>query len=345
MSENRATKKQQRRTQIATTSKDGEDWPPLSQASQSSSPVHEIANNEADATSLHVILSEIKDFRRDNNQQLMEIKQEIQKTNNRLEEAESRIEETEVAVQAISALIQRLIQRQTTVEAKLTDQEGRARRDNLRVSGIPESEEGEDICSFVEELLRGALDFSEGEEIRVERAHRVRAARAGEQQARPRAIIAKLASYKVKEEVIRRAWQKKTVLYKNIRFFVDHDYPAAVQKRRLEYTEVKKVLKERKIKFQAPYPAKLRVHYEDGVQLYQSATEATEDMVSRGLPVTIIPRPADKDHRELLLSTWQVVGNPTSLTRSGEVQREGQELPMTFKEKLQEFKRNPSTKK
>ena len=91
--------------------------------------------------------------------------------------------------------------------------------------------------------------------------------------------------------MIRRAWQKKAVYYKNNRFFVDHDYPSAVLKKRYEYTEAKKILRERKIKFQTLYPAELRVHYEDGIQTYQNAAEATADMAKRGLPVTIITSP------------------------------------------------------
>lgn len=80
---------------------------------------------------------------------------------------------------------------------------------------------------------------------------------------------------------------------------MDHDYLATVLIRRYKYTDVNKFLREKKIKFQSPYPAKLRVHYEDGIQTYQNAVEATADMAKWGFPVTIIMGLANKDHSEL----------------------------------------------
>uniref|UniRef100_A0AAV2JFL8 Uncharacterized protein n=1 Tax=Knipowitschia caucasica TaxID=637954 RepID=A0AAV2JFL8_KNICA len=40
--------------------------------------------------------------------------------------------------------------------------------------------------------------------------------------------------------------------------------------------------KEKNIRFQTPFPARLRVHYSEGMVTYNSAQEATEDMVKRG---------------------------------------------------------------
>ena len=56
------------------------------------------------------------------------------------------------------------------MEAKLTDQEEQACRDNLRIHGIPEREEGNDICSFLEKLLSDMLDIPADTEIKIERA-------------------------------------------------------------------------------------------------------------------------------------------------------------------------------
>ncbi|KAL6460978.1 hypothetical protein MHYP_G00309440 [Metynnis hypsauchen] len=99
----------------------------------------------------------------------------------------------------------RLKQRQTDMKAKLTDQEGRSRRDNLHICGIPEEAEGEDMIGFLENLLKRALDSSHDEQLRTERV-----------------------------EVLHKAWQKKEVFSSHVRFYVDHDYPPAVLK---EYSE------------------------------------------------------------------------------------------------------------
>uniref|UniRef100_A0A1A8IE85 Uncharacterized protein n=1 Tax=Nothobranchius kuhntae TaxID=321403 RepID=A0A1A8IE85_NOTKU len=58
------------------------------------------------------------------------------------------------------------------MEAKLLDQEGRARRDNIRVYGIPEEAEGNDTPGFLEKVLMESLDFPLDTALRIERAHR-----------------------------------------------------------------------------------------------------------------------------------------------------------------------------
>ncbi len=78
-----------------------------------------------------------------------------------------------------------------------------------------------------------------------------------------RSIMIKFHRYKTKEEILRKAWEKKEILLNNQRLFFDHDYPASVLNKQKEYNEVKQILKEKKIHFQTPYPARQRVFYED----------------------------------------------------------------------------------
>lgn len=134
-----------------------------------------------------------------------------------------------------------------------------------------------------------------------------------------------------------------------MRFFVDHDFPVEVLKKRNEYAGAKKILKDERIRFQTPYPAKMRVFYEDGTRLYQDATEATRDMAARGFPVAVVPSAAVPDHEEIqLLSSWQTARKRRHV-RSG-VQELGATGDNTqkshharFKEKLQGFRRPPNT--
>lgn len=89
----------------------------------------------------------------------------------------------------------------------------------------------------------------------------------------------------MKEEVIRKAWMKKDIFVGQQKIYFDHDYPTAVLQKRKEYKEVKKVLKEKKIRFQTPYPARLHVFYEEWTHIYHTAEEAYLDMGKRGFNV------------------------------------------------------------
>lgn len=115
----------------------------------------------------------------------------------------------QTALQAASTLLKWLSQRQANLEARLIDQEGHARRENICVYGIPEEAEDNNIPRFLENLLRESLDFPQDMELKIERAHRALAPKLSDPSVRPRSIIPKFASCRVKEQVISKAWQKK----------------------------------------------------------------------------------------------------------------------------------------
>uniref|UniRef100_W5LX85 L1 transposable element RRM domain-containing protein n=1 Tax=Lepisosteus oculatus TaxID=7918 RepID=W5LX85_LEPOC len=202
-------------------------------------------------TSLQKILQELRDFRQDSKQQLTDIKRGLSRVNKRLGEAKRWIKKVETRVLTTETVIKKLLQRQNTLETKLTDQEGRSRRDNIWMDGIPEESE----ATFLETVLRGELDLPKEVELRIERAQRALEPRLIGPDAKPPSIVTKFLSYKIKEVL------RKELFYKSKRFYVDN-YPA-VFKKHMEFSEVKKALKSQKIQFQTPFPARLRLFYED----------------------------------------------------------------------------------
>lgn len=68
-------------------------------------------------------------------------------------------------------------------------------------------------------------------------------------------------------------------------------------------------MKQRKVHFQTPFPAKLQEFYENGVLLYQTAEEATTDMKDRGLPVIVIT-PKESLAEQLSHFASETLGGP-----------------------------------
>lgn len=237
-------------------------------------------NSEVD---LKTILGEIQSFRRESNQQLEEIKGELNKTNQRIQQAEDRIEDVETRVQNMEEVIRKMIKLQSQHEKKMVDLEGRSRRDNIRIYNVPEHAEGESVSNFVKQLLVDELGIPPAD-LGIERAHRALAPQPAENN-KPRSIVVKFSTFRMKEETIRKAWAKKQIHVNGQRIYFDHDYPSEVLRKRKEYTEVKRALKDKQIRFQTPYPARLRVFYEDGAHLYHTAEEATKGLEARGFQV------------------------------------------------------------
>jgi len=104
-------------------------------------------------------------------------------------------------------------------------------------------------------------------------------------------------------------------------------------RKRRAYAEVKTVLRERKIRFQTPFPARLRVFYEEGIVVYGSAEEATDDMAKRGLPVSVIKHP-DSLLERIQRITWRTSKRPGTRDRAGR--------NVNYKEKLEAFRHKDS---
>lgn len=282
------------------------------------------------AASLMMVLEELRDFRKD----FQDFKSELTIVNQKITEAETRIENVEDRVQNVEQVLTKMLKVVSEQENKILDQESRSRRMNLRVYNVREgAENGSSMVDFVEKLLRDCLDITVTTSLGVERAHRALGPKpVGNEEAKPRSIIMAFARFTTKEEVLRKAWSKKIVLWEGKRIYFDQDYPPAILQKRKEYAEAKKVLKRHNVRFQTPYPYKLRVFYESETRLYQSAEEATNDMITRGLPVTKVTTKKSLA-QQLAQSVWTAVG-------AQQGRNDGEARGQAIREKLQVYRRH-----
>ncbi|KAG1928315.1 LINE-1 type transposase domain-containing protein [Pimephales promelas] len=167
---------------------------------------------------LEAVLREIREFRRETADGLNGIREDLRTTNVRIDEAERRIAETEERVLNTEEITRELIKLHKRIEERQIDQEGRARRENIRLHGIKEGAEKnvESVGSFVEVLLREKLELPPEYQLNLERAHRALGPPPSED-APPRSIVAKFSSYKCKEDIIKKAWEKKGFLFEGKR--------------------------------------------------------------------------------------------------------------------------------
>lgn len=274
---------------------------PMAAASPSRHEVNTRANMD-EGSGLTMILEELRDFRRE----FQEFKSDLVRANNRITEAETRIAKLEDRVQNAEQVMLKMLKIINEQENKIVDQESRARRKNLRLYNVPEGVEGSSMTVFVEKVLTECLDLPQGTELGIERSHRAPGA-VRNREGTPRSILICFARYNTKEEVLRKAWAKRTVLLNGQKIYFDQDYAPAILRKRKGYAEAKRALKQQNIRFQTPYPAKLRVFYQEGTMLYATAEEATADMRTRGFQIDKV---AQKQTLTEQLSnlTWAKIG-------------------------------------
>ncbi|KAJ8332654.1 hypothetical protein SKAU_G00424430 [Synaphobranchus kaupii] len=233
--------------------------------------------------------AQLDDLTTEINQKIQDVTGQIEETTRRLGEVEKSMGETEKWDIGVKDTLIQLINNQRALQDKLTDLEGRSRRNNIRIYGVPESAEGTSMHHYVEDLIKtelgDSLGLQQGKELGIERAHRALAPKppAG---ATPRSVVVRFLRFTTKENVLHAAW-KKNVHVQGKRVYFDHDYAEEVQRKRKEYTPIKKVLKENKIRFQTPL-TRMRVHFDSGTVTYKNAPDAAVDLAKRGFPVGTI---------------------------------------------------------
>lgn len=174
----------------------------------SPTPAQDVGANSNANVSLINVLEEIRDFRRDIKEQLSDIKSELTNVKQNIALAETRIEGVEDWVQNVEQVLAKMAKGINNQENKLLDQEGRSRRENIRIYHVPEGAEGSSMLDFVANLLRDALDLPPDMELHIERAHRALALKLpGHPGDKPRSIIIRFLRYRMKEEILHKAWE------------------------------------------------------------------------------------------------------------------------------------------
>lgn len=274
-----------------------------------------------------------------------EMRTKLQDVTSRVEDVTERVGEIEHGMAnaerwdiAVKETLTQLLTNQQTLRDKVTEMEGHARRNNIRIYGIPEDAEGTSATAFVVNMIKTQLsddiDPTWSCDLGIERAHRALAAKPSPD-APPRSMVVRFLQFTVKEKILYAAWNKG-LSHDDKRVYFDHDYAEAVQKKRREYVPVKKALKERGIRFRTPM-TRMRVHLAGGVVTYYNATQAAEDLRRRGFDVGKITCERNTGaYTEASLDKllpWDVI----------KPRNRGEEYQQQVRERLQEYRRKDAS--
>lgn len=235
-----------------------------------------------------------------------EIKQQMEKLDERLTTVEHRVSNAEDRSIRHERALGYLLRREARLTAKQDDMENRLRRNNIRVYGIPEEAEGKEMVPFMVEFFRTTLTLKDDVEIKLERAHRAIAPKP-KTKASTRSIIVRFLDFSVKQAVLQQAWKQRDITFQGQKVYFDQDYSPDVQRKRKQVREVIKRLREKNIKAQSPYPAQLKVFLDTGVKVFPSLLEAQSFLKELGVAAEIEER--DVLERELTQDTWTTQDN------------------------------------
>lgn len=195
------------------------------------------------------------------NRSIQAIKVSLEKQAHRLTESENRINLLKEDVLEVET---QGLQTENTVKFlldKLDDLENQARRNNLRIIGIPESYNHTDIMRLCTKGIPEALGISTS--TPVERAHRLGPLTADRKS--PRAAIAAYLNYADKASILQRFRNNRQLVVEDIRsLFLP---TAELSKRRKAFSPICSALAPKSIKFSLLIPAELSITTDSGRQL------------------------------------------------------------------------------
>lgn len=192
----------------------------------------------------------------------------------RMDSIDEKASDHECRLMELEKIIGELQKENTRLRAKANDLEGRSRRNNIKIVGIPEGEEKGKPTEFISDILPTLLGESHfPKPVAIDRAHRTLQPKPAEG-ARPRTLIARVHHYQVKETIMRLARQQRNLMYKGQRVFIYPDYTAEVMEQRRAFQEVMQALRESKIKHSLRFPAKLHLQHDGQPMVFTSPGEA-----------------------------------------------------------------------
>ncbi|KAJ1097496.1 hypothetical protein NDU88_002614 [Pleurodeles waltl] len=150
-------------------------------------------------------------FQADLNGKISSLQADVNSVGARTLDLEAQMQDLQQKVAPVDSDIASIKAQLHLTTLKCEDLDNRARRDNVRVHGLEEGSEGPDLEAFVVRLFSTLLG-EEQSEVQVERVHRVGNRAAGEGR-RPRDILVKLSSFKVKERIPLRVRRQDTVSF------------------------------------------------------------------------------------------------------------------------------------
>ncbi|RXN13106.1 LINE-1 type transposase domain-containing 1 [Labeo rohita] len=192
------------------------------------------------------VKEELSSFKQDVNQKLNGLVTDLNVTAERIDEAERRVAELEEGAAESREMLGQSIQMQEHLQERLLDLETRSRRNNIRIFGVPEGSEGNNVKDLVESIIKTELSLSDLD-LKIQRCHRALGPKPPAD-AYPRSVVVFFLEYRTKDLVLRSAWMKKEVHWNGKRIFFDQDYPPEIQQKRKKFAPIRKILKEKDLK-------------------------------------------------------------------------------------------------
>ncbi|CAH2282104.1 Hypothetical predicted protein [Pelobates cultripes] len=161
--------------------------------------------------------------------------------------------------------------------------EDRARRNNLRFRGIPESVPNAELHNYLLDMFQCLTPETHPDQLIIDRAHRLRRPKHLPTTA-ARDVIARIHFFHAKERIMK-ASRKADMpeAYSSIKIFAD--LSADTLHFRKTMGPVTSALRDHNVNYRWGYPAKLLISYQDAIHPVNTVAQGIQQLKEWGLPI------------------------------------------------------------
>lgn len=204
--------------------------------------------------------------------QITSVKVEVKQCSERLTHAEERIAALETSLTQLKNENKKLKDKVENLEEKADKLEAHTRKYNVRVFGLKQNVEKGNPTEYMAQLFREVFKGKLPEEPVVEVAHRVGPANLSGD----RATIVRLQRHPTREAILKLAREEREEEFKYIKMRIFPDLTAAIAKQRAQFKDIRKKLREEKIRNGIIHPATLIVTYKDEKKYFKDYKSAEQ---------------------------------------------------------------------
>ena len=213
----------------------------------------------------------------------------LRETKENVQGANSDAKETGTEINGVDQKEERNIQPEKNEETRTRKNEERLRNlhdilkcSNIRIIGVPEGEEEEQIIENLFEQIMKENFPTLAKEIDFQEAQRV-PKKLDPRRNTPRHIIITLLKIKQKERILEAAREKDTVTYKGVPIRLSADFSKETLQARRGWQEVFKVMKGKDLHPRLLYPAKLSFRMEGQIKCFPDKVKFKEFIITKSL--------------------------------------------------------------
>lgn len=205
----------------------------------------------------------LKPFVIETNATLQRLEEKWSTLDSRVTEVEQRLSDTQDVIPQVAAMSKEI----SLLKAQTEELENRNRRNNLRIYGIPEGEEGSDMLAFLKLHIPKIVGLNGSIDLNLQRAHRIgpisSSTSSSSAGSRPRGIIVLFLEYTQLMTVLSAAKLRKQMLWSGQKVFFSQDVARATAARRKEFLSFRPALRLMNARYGLVHPCFFKVTHKD----------------------------------------------------------------------------------